>query len=146
MVSGPSSRPGKMWQWRSIIDISLIKKGKNPSDCKVLVLGVTFKENVSDIRNSKVADLIYELQSYSLNVHLVDPLASPNVVAHEYKLTLMDEATHNYDAVIVAVNHEEFKGYDSEYFKSLMNGTPILMDLKALYSPETMQDLEYWRL
>ncbi|MCU0341639.1 MAG: nucleotide sugar dehydrogenase, partial [Spirosomaceae bacterium] len=87
----------------------LIQKGKSPQNAKVLVMGMTFKENVSDIRNSKVADLVKELMSFSINVHLVDPHASPNEVAHEYGLTLSDKASDNYDAVLLAVAHEEYK-------------------------------------
>ncbi|GJM34455.1 MAG: UDP-N-acetyl-D-galactosamine dehydrogenase [Saprospiraceae bacterium] len=124
----------------------LIKKGKNPSQCKVLVLGITFKENVSDIRNSKVADLIKELMNFSVNVHLTDPHASPNEVAHEYGLTMIDEISKNYDAVIAAVCHEQYKKLDQGYFKSIMNGDPILMDLKAMYPTPPENGLEIWRL
>ena len=108
--------------------------------------GITFKENVSDIRNSKVADLIRELMQYSINVHLSDPHASPNEVAHEYKLTMIDQISTNYDAIIVAVNHNEYKTLDMEYFKSLMNGKPILFDLKAIYDRPENSNLVYWRL
>ncbi len=124
----------------------LIKKGKNPSQCKVLVLGITFKENVSDIRNSKVADLIKELMSFSVNVHVSDPHASPNEVAHEYGLAMVDQISDNYDAVIAAVAHDEYKKLDHDYFASIMNGTPILMDLKAMYPEDTKNGLEIWRL
>ncbi|MEI6412252.1 MAG: nucleotide sugar dehydrogenase [Bacteroidota bacterium] len=123
----------------------LIQKDKNPRSAKVLVLGITFKENVSDIRNSKVAALVHELQDYSINVHLVDPFASPNEVAHEYKLTLVDKISDNYDAVVVAVGHDQYKAYDTAYFKSIMNQRPILMDLKALYEIND-PEMHYWRL
>ncbi|MCB0545857.1 MAG: nucleotide sugar dehydrogenase, partial [Saprospiraceae bacterium] len=85
----------------------LIQKGKNPSHTKVLVMGMTFKENVADIRNSKVADLAKELMQYSMNVHITDPYASPNEVAKEYNLTIVDNISDDYDAVLVAVNHEQ---------------------------------------
>jgi UDP-N-acetyl-D-glucosamine/UDP-N-acetyl-D-galactosamine dehydrogenase len=124
---------------------TLIQKGKNPGHCKVLVLGITFKENVADIRNSKVADLVKELMSYSLNVHLVDPWASPNEVAHEYKLTVSDEVTSGYDAVLVSVAHDKFKAFDAAYFKSIMKDYPILFDLKGVYDFND-SDLTYWRL
>ncbi|MEZ4962723.1 MAG: nucleotide sugar dehydrogenase [Saprospiraceae bacterium] len=126
----------------------LIKRGKSPLNSKVLVMGVTFKENVSDIRNSKVADLVRELMQYSINVHMVDPYASPNEFAHEYSLTLMDKPSNDYDAVIVAVNHKEYNDFDLDYFKSLMKDNPILMDLKAMYNPEKVRDngLSFWRL
>ena len=123
----------------------LIQKDKNPGQSKVLVLGITFKEDVSDIRNSKVAALVYELQEFFINVHVADPYASPNEVAHEYKLTLVDKISNNYDAVVVAVAHEEYRVYDMAFFKSIMSERPILMDLKALYQ-RTDSAMEYWRL
>lgn len=125
----------------------LIKKGKNPSDSKVLVMGITFKEDVADIRNSKVADLVKELMQFSVNVHLTDPHASPNEVAHEYGLSMVDQVSTNYDAVIVAVKHKEYKNLDLAYFKSVMNGAPILYDLKGLLSEMPKEEnLDYWRL
>lgn len=123
----------------------LIEKGKSPRDCKVLMMGITFKENVADIRNSKVVDLIKELMDYSLNVHIVDPYASPNEVAHEYKLTLVDKISSNYDAVVVAVAHKEYKNLDINYFRSIMNGAPILFDLKGVY-PKVVEGVDIWRL
>ncbi len=125
----------------------LIQLGKNPRQAKVLVMGITFKENVADIRNSKVADLVRELMDFSIHVHITDPHASPNEVAHEYKLTLMDSISDNYDAVIVAVNHNDYKALTLDYFKSLMNGAPILLDLKGIYEkPYEQNGLIYWRL
>lgn len=125
----------------------MIQKGKNPSTTKVLIKGITFKENVADIRNSKIADLARELMQYSVNVHITDPYASPNEVAKEYKLVLIDNESNNYDAIVVAVNHEEYKDLDFEYYKSIMNGNPILMDLKAIYEPPVDDNqLVYWRL
>lgn len=124
----------------------LIKDGKNPSECKVLMKGITFKENVADIRNSKVADLVRELMNFSINVHITDPHASPNEVAHEYKLGMVDQLSDNYDAVIVAVSHDEYKELDNQYFKSIMNGSPILVDLKGIYDFRNDNGLRYWRL
>ena len=127
---------------------TLISRNKIPQQSKVLVMGVTFKENVADIRNSKVVDLIRELMKYSINVHAVDPYASPNEFAHEYGLTLMDAPSNDYDAVIVAVNHDEYKKLDLNHFKSIMKEQPVLMDLKAMYDPGTVRQngLLYWRL
>lgn len=126
----------------------LIKRGKSPMEAKVLLMGVTFKENVADIRNSKVADMVKELMKYSINVHVTDAHASPNEVAKEYNLTLVDNISSDYDAVIVAVNHEKYKQHDPGFFKSIMNGSPILMDLKGLYSPDDCEKngISYWRL
>ena len=123
----------------------LIQKGKSPQNTKVLVMGITFKEDVSDIRNSKVADLIKELMGYSMNVHVVDPHASPNEVAHEYGLTLMDEPSTQYDAVVLAVAHKEYKSMTMSDIRALMNGQPILLDLKGLHQ-KTDDGLTYWRL
>ncbi|TNE59137.1 MAG: nucleotide sugar dehydrogenase [Bacteroidetes bacterium] len=125
----------------------LTQKGKNLSTCKVLVLGITFKENVADIRNSKVVDVVQELMDYSIHVHIHDPHASPNEVAHEYRLTLQDDISTGYDAVIMAVSHNEFKQMDAAYFTSIMKDDPILLDIKGLYNRKDMeQALTYWRL
>lgn len=123
----------------------LLQKRKNPQQAKVLVMGITFKENVSDIRNSKVVDLIQELMEYSINVHITDPNASPNEVAREYKLSLIDKLSDDYDAVIVAVNHKEYLSLEESYFQSIMGKNPILMDIKSIYQP-TNKDMVYWRL
>ena len=125
----------------------LIQKGKSPMNAKVLVKGMTFKENVSDIRNSKVVDLINELMDYSVNVHVVDVHASPNEVAHEYKLTLIDKPSNDYDAVIVAVGHEEYKGLSEDDFANVMSSDAILMDLKSLYiNLKDSSKFSYWSL
>ena len=124
----------------------LLRHDKNPAQTKVLVMGLTFKENIADIRNSKVADLVRELMKYAINVHIVDPYASPNEVAHEYNMTLMDKPSSQYDAVIVAVGHDVYRLLDGAYFKLLMHDSPILLDLKALYTIQTSDGIEYWRL
>ena len=125
----------------------LIQRGKNPSKSKVLVMGITFKENVADIRNSKVAELVKELMQYSINVHLVDPYASPNEVAKEYQLSMIDKLGSDYDAIIVAVAHKEYARLDEVYFRSISSTDPILMDIKGLYQiPGNSGDLHYWRL
>jgi UDP-N-acetyl-D-galactosamine dehydrogenase len=126
----------------------LIKRGRSPFEAKVLIMGVTFKENVADIRNSKVADLARELMKYSIHVHITDEHASPNEVAHEYNLAMVDNVSSDYDAVIVAVNHNSYKGYDASYFKSIMKEKPVLMDLKGMYNPSDFIEagLSYWRL
>lgn len=123
----------------------LIQKGKSPQHSRVLIMGVTFKENISDIRNSKVADLVRELMQFSLNVHLVDPYASSNEVAHEYNLTLMDGPSGKYDAIVVAVAHKKYTTLTTGYFESISHLQGILMDLKGLYNQESTS-LTYWRL
>ena len=123
----------------------LIAKGKNPSNCKVLVKGITFKENVADIRNSKVADLVKEVMQYSVAVHLTDPHASHNEVAHEYNLSMVDQISDDYDAVVVAVNHAEYQDHDQTYYESISKDAPIVMDLKGMYEPMN-GSVQYWRL
>ncbi|MCB0664027.1 MAG: nucleotide sugar dehydrogenase, partial [Saprospiraceae bacterium] len=123
----------------------LIQRGKNPKHCKVLVMGITFKEDVSDIRNSKVADLVNELKDYSISVDVTDPHASFEEVEHEYKLKMTGEIGNDYDAIIVAVAHKQYKELNHEYFKSITKESPIVMDLKAIYEPED-NGMVYWRL
>jgi len=123
----------------------LIENGKNPGNSKVLVMGITFKENVSDIRNSKVTNLVKELMDYSINVHTVDPYASPNEVAHEYGISLIDEPVGKYDAIIIAVAHDVYKQKETAYFESLMNGKPIIFDLKGML-PKSENETIIWRL
>ena len=123
----------------------LIQDGKSPQDCKVLMMGMTFKEDVSDIRNSKVADLIKEIMGYSIQVDVIDPHASHEEVAHEYGITMSDGPTDNYDAVVVSVAHKDYKSLDMDYFKSIMNDNPILFDLKAVF-PKEVENMKIWRL
>jgi UDP-N-acetyl-D-galactosamine dehydrogenase len=125
----------------------LIKKGKNPGQTKVLVKGITFKENVSDVRNSKVVDLIRELESFYIQVDLVDYWASKEEVKEEYGLNLKEEIAQDYDAVIVAVAHDKYRSLNFDYFRSIMRDQPILMDIKSIYDyPPDTDDLMYWRL
>lgn len=124
----------------------LIQRGKNPQTSKVLVMGITFKENVADIRNSKVVDLVRELMDYSIQVHVTDPLASPIEVAHTYELTLQTNISNDYDAVVVAVNHTNYKTLTMDYFNSITNTNSILVDLKGLYKKPEDNGMGYWRL
>jgi len=123
---------------------TLIEKGKNPGSCKVLVMGITFKEDVADIRNSKVVDMIKELMSYSLNVHVVDPWASANEVAHEYGISLIDVPVGKYDAIVLAVGHQEYKIMDRTALESLSNGELLLFDIKGVKDRKDYEN--YWRL
>ena len=111
----------------------IIKHNGNIKDAKVLVMGATFKENVSDIRNSKVADVVKELKSYSLNVDIIDPHASGEEVYHEYGFELTPEKGNNYDAVIVAVPHAQYKDLDDAFFASVTKREALIFDLKGTY-------------
>ena len=123
----------------------LIGQSKNPAECRVLVMGMTFKENVSDVRNSKVADLIQEIQDFAIKVDVVDPYADASEVKHEYGIEMQDNPQGQYDAIIVAVNHDSYSTLTAGYFKNLMNGTPTLIDIKGMYSFSD-RELNYWRL
>jgi len=127
-----------------IVVTTLIENGKNPGQCKVLVMGITFKEDVADIRNSKVVDMVKELMSYSLNVHVVDPWASANEVAHEYSMGLLDAPSGKYDAIVVAVGHKEYKELSKQDLVDLSQNKVLLFDIKGVLNPK-MGDF-YWKL
>ena len=124
----------------------ILAQGKNIRDAKVLVMGATFKEDVTDIRNSKVVDIIKELRSFQVAVDLVDPHASSKEMEEEYGVGLTPQAANDYDAIIVAVNHDEYKRMNEDDFKAMMkDGNGVLVDVKGLYK-EQIKDLEYWSL
>jgi len=118
---------------------------KNIKNAHVLILGTTFKENVSDIRNSKVADIVNELYSYGVNVDVMDPWASAEEVKKEYGYTLITKTGNHYDAVIVAVSHREFLSLTEDDFFSLTGPDGILVDVKGLYRGK-IHTLKYWSL
>ncbi|AMM51028.1 UDP-N-acetyl-D-galactosamine dehydrogenase [Rufibacter sp. DG15C] len=123
----------------------MIKEGKAISKAKVLVMGATFKENVEDIRNSKVADVINELKSFGVQVDVVDPYADSEELKHEYGFALTQNPTNDYDAIVVAVNHKDYLGLDETYFKSISTDHPIVIDLKGIYRGK-INSLPYWSL
>lgn len=123
----------------------MIAAKKNLNEAVVLVMGATFKEDVSDVRNSKVADVVKELKSYGVAVDVVDPHADSDELMHEYGFGLVKEPNKKYAAVIVAVSHKEYKGLDENYFKSISDDKPILVDIKGLYRGK-IKDITYWSL
>ena len=122
----------------------IIAAGKNISKSKVLIMGATFKEDVSDIRNSKVADIVKELKSFGVKVEIVDPHADSKELDHEYGFGL-NKLGKGYDGVIVAVNHQEYKTLDEKYFKSISSPKGVLVDIKGMYRGK-IKDLTYWSL
>ncbi|WP_132052507.1 nucleotide sugar dehydrogenase [Pseudocnuella soli] len=119
---------------------------KNVSDvkrAKVLVMGATFKENVSDIRNSKVADVVKELKDFFLNVDVVDPHADSEELQHEYGFGLAAETAKDYDAVIVTVCHEPYASLDDVYFASITKPNALIADLKGTYRG-AITNRQYW--
>lgn len=123
----------------------IIQNNGNVKDSKVLVMGATFKENVSDIRNSKVADVVKELQSFSLNVDVSDPYADSAELMHEYGFELTAEIANDYDAVIVTVPHNEYKAMDDAYFVSITKEKALVADLKGSYRGK-IKTRNYWSL
>jgi UDP-N-acetyl-D-glucosamine/UDP-N-acetyl-D-galactosamine dehydrogenase len=110
---------------------------------RVLVMGATFKENVSDIRNSKVADVVRELQEFFLNVDVVDPHANGEELKHEYGFGLADGIGKDYDAVIVTVCHEPYVELNDAYFASITKPHALIADLKGMYRGE-IKSRNYW--
>ena len=124
----------------------ILAKGKAIQDAKVLVMGATFKEDVSDIRNSKVVDIIKELNSFQVKVDLVDPHASSKEMEEEYGVALTANPTNNYDAVIVAVNHAEYKVLKEEDFRAMLKDEKgVFVDVKGIFKGE-IKNIEYWSL
>lgn len=121
-----------------------IKDGKNLSECKVLMKGIIFKENVVDICNLKVVDLVWELMNFLINVYIIDFYVNLNEVVYEYKLGMVDQFLDNYDVVIVVVSYNEYKDLDNQYFKFIMNGSFIFVDLKGIYDFRNDNGLKYW--
>jgi len=124
----------------------IIAQGKIIQEAKVLIMGATFKEDVSDIRNSKVIDVITELKSFQVNIDVVDPYADSKEMEHEYGVPLKSAMDNDYDAIILAVNHKEYSQYDENFFKSILkNGNGVFVDVKGVYRNK-ISSLSYWSL
>ncbi len=123
---------------------------KNIKETRILIMGVTFKENVSDIRNSKVADVYNELKAYGIkNIDVVDPHASSEEVLEEYGFGLKEEPSEKYDAIIIAVNHQKYLDMSLSDFKSLINSTAVIIDVKSIYRDlfsQQQDGISYWSL
>lgn len=121
----------------------LNKLGKVVKDSRILIMGATFKENVADIRNSKIVDIVNELNSYSVNVDVIDPHADSEELNHEYGFSLAPTATGKYDGIILAVSHSEYLNLDAAWFSQFLTADGFLIDLKGLYrhaEPATVFD------
>jgi UDP-N-acetyl-D-galactosamine dehydrogenase len=123
----------------------MVKQGKSPAEARVLVMGATFKEGVSDVRNSKVAELVHELIAYSLSVDVVDPVADKEALHEEYGIELRDSPAGCYDAIIMAVAHEQFRGLTNENLRSWASFPATLIDIKGLWR-NASEGFDYWSL
>lgn len=123
----------------------IIKNAKGASGARVLVMGATFKENFSDIRNSGIMEMVRELKAFSLSVDIVDPRADNNAMILEYGFSLSPVIGKNYDAVILAVAHDEYKNLTEDYLLSITEPNAIFADLKGLYINKFTK-LKYWSL
>lgn len=123
----------------------IISKQKEITNSRVLVLGMTFKEDVTDIRNSRVIDILDELKKYNVKFDVVDPYAGKEEVKKEYGVDMTDKPSGKYDAIIVAVNHKPFTEMTEDTFKELSDDNGILIDIKGIFR-DKINDLTYWSL
>ena len=132
----------------------LVKAGKSPQDSKIYILGITFKENCPDIRNTKVIDIINRLKEYGVNAAVNDPWANKDEVKQCYNIDLCEQETINdADCVVVAVTHNEFLAEGLQGVLNLFNNElpaneKILIDIKSIYDLEELDSsgITYWRL
>ena len=123
----------------------VIANSDNVKTAKILFLGATFKENVSDIRNSKVMDVIETLRGYHLNVWVSDPYADSDELEHEYNCKVTNNIDNDYDAIIISVPHAPYLDYDDAYFASISKPNALIADLKGIYRNK-ITSRKYWSL
>jgi len=123
----------------------IIKNSGDVKSSKVLIKGATFKEDVSDIRNSKVADVVNALKEYYVNVEVEDPHADSAELEHEYGFGLVDKVANDYDAVIIPVPHQQYKELDENYYASITKPQALVADLKGIYRNK-ITNRTYWSL
>jgi UDP-N-acetyl-D-galactosamine dehydrogenase len=123
----------------------IIAAGKNPTCARALIMGITFKEDVTDIRNSKVVDVIKEMADFGVTVDVIDPGADAHHVKEEYKIDLREKPTEKYDAIIMAVSHKEYLKLDESWFSELLNDKGIIVDVKGALRGK-IKNHTYWSL
>ena len=128
----------------------LIKADKQIKGAKVLIMGFTFKEDVPDARNTKVADIINELREYGIKVYVTDPVADREEVMREYALNIQNyDEVSGVDAVILAVAHKQYREIPLERLQEKYSkGAKVLMDVKSIFMPREaeQQGFLYWSL
>ncbi|MDH7461859.1 nucleotide sugar dehydrogenase [Chitinophagaceae bacterium 26-R-25] len=118
---------------------------RTSNEPKVLVKGVTFKENVSDIRNSKIVDTVKELLAFNIKVDVEDPFAKQEDVQEQYGLKLVEKESDDYDAIVVTIPHEAYVNLDENYFIAHTKSNALIVDLKGIYKNKIDQR-KYWSL
>ncbi|MBI4825073.1 MAG: nucleotide sugar dehydrogenase [Nitrospirae bacterium] len=128
----------------------LIKTGRSVRKSRVLIMGLTFKENIGDIRNTRVVDIYNELKSYGMEVFVHDPHADPKEVSEEYGISLLDkpESGKPYDAIILAVKHDAYIKYTISKLEKMCGKNPVLIDVKTFFNKKQIarSGFNYWRL
>ncbi|MEW5746241.1 MAG: nucleotide sugar dehydrogenase [Nitrospirota bacterium] len=129
----------------------LIKAGTPVKGSKVLIMGFTFKENVKDVRNTRVIDIYHELRDFGVNPYIFDPEADAEEVKEEYGLELIADPKDFclYEGVILAVRHDRFQAFSPQALKSLCNHAPVLIDVKGMFDADTVAGAgfeRYWKL
>ncbi|MGB2426734.1 MAG: nucleotide sugar dehydrogenase, partial [Alteromonas sp.] len=118
---------------------TMLNKQIMVNGANVLLLGITFKENCPDIRNTKVVDIAHELESYHVNLDIYDPWAESDEVNEEYGLSLVDKPeAGKYDAIIAAVAHNEFKQWSNEELRKLGKDQAVIFDLKYMFDKQAV--------
>lgn len=123
----------------------IIAHAEKVKEAKVLVMGTTFKEDVADIRNSKVANIIEHIKSHFINVDVVDPHANSEELHEEYGYSIAPDLSKNYEVIIVAVAHKDYYDLNDEYFSSISNPSALIIDLKGIFKNKIQSRL-YWSL
>ncbi|MDX9928496.1 MAG: nucleotide sugar dehydrogenase [Bacteroidales bacterium] len=123
----------------------MIAAGKNLRQARVLIMGVTFKEDVTDIRNSKVVDVYLELRDFGIEVDIIDPGASSSEVEKEYGIKMSACPSGIYDAIIVAVGHRQYLSLEENYFGNILSADGIVVDIKGILRGRISKH-KYWSL
>lgn len=145
ILAGRSVNDGMGAYVASKVVKKMVAAGVDIAKSRVLVMGATFKENVSDIRNSKVADVVKELKDFGVQVDVIDPYADSDELHHEYGFGLAGNANGKYNAAILAVNHKEYVSLQESDFVGLLHENGLVADLKGVLRGR-LKSIKYWSL
>lgn len=145
ILAGRSVNDGMGAYVASKVVKKMVAAGVDIAKSRVLVMGATFKENVSDIRNSKVADVVRELKDFGVQVDVIDPYADSEELHHEYGFGLAESPNGKYNAIIVAVNHKEYVSLQESDFAGLLHEKGLVADLKGVLRGR-LNTIKYWSL